>query len=234
MEKKIKFSENPKLAKIIYAVIIAALCITAIIIGIVAANNRTEPLIPNDNITLDNSYVPEEKPPVSTEKEPEEEPPSTDKKEETKPLTFISPVSGTVMTEHSLTVPVFSPTLEDWRVHTGIDIKTEESASVFAAADGTVREISTHPRFGYTVKIEHANGITTVYSNLSSLDEITVKVGDKVKCGDKIATVGDSAVYELADDPHLHFEAIKNGAKIDPLSIISDEAKEVSLGIKKS
>lgn len=226
MEKKSKFSENPRLAKIIYAVIIAVLCITAIIIGIVAANNREDSTIPTDDTIADGNtdLTP---PPVDGNDKVEDE----GEKEENKPLTFISPVSGRVMTEHSLTVPVFSNTLEEWRVHAGIDISTEEAASVFAAADGTVSEISTHPRFGYTVKINHSNGVTTVYSNLSSLDEITVKVGDTVKCGDKIATVGDSAVYELADDPHLHFEAIQNNEKIDPLSIISDEAKKSSLGI---
>ena len=233
MEKKIKFSENPKLAKIVYAVIIAVLCITAIIIGIVAANSRDDTTIPTDEPTVDGSGSEDETPPPSDDKI-EEETEEDDKKEESKPLTFISPVSGTVMTEHSLTVPVFSETLEEWRVHAGIDIATEEAASVFAAADGTVSEISTHPRFGYTVKIQHSNGITTVYSNLSSLDEIAVKVGDTVKCGDKIATVGDSAVYELAEEPHLHFEATMNGEKIDPLSIISDEAKSASLGITKT
>lgn len=226
MEKKSKFSENPRLAKIIYAVIIAVLCITAIIIGIVAANNREDSTIPTDDTIADGNTDPTP-PPVDGNDKVEDE----GEKEENKPLTFISPVSGRVMTEHSLTVPVFSNTLEEWRVHAGIDISTEEAASVFAAADGTVSEISTHPRYGYTVKINHSNGVTTVYSNLSSLDEITVKVGDTVKCGDKIATVGDSAVYELADDPHLHFEAIQNNEKIDPLSIISDEAKKSSLGI---
>ena len=227
MEKKIKASENPKLAKIIYSVVIAALCISAIIIGIVAANSRDNnelPTNPPASDTVDGGATPDIKEPEDTTPEkPAEEKPAT--------LTFIAPVSGIVTTSHSLTVPVFSPTLEEWRVHTGIDIACNESASVFAAADGTVSEISAHPRFGYTVKIRHENGVTTVYSNLSSLDEITVKVGDTVKCGDKIAVVGDSATYELAEEPHLHFEVMKNGEKIDPLSIISEESKKASLGI---
>lgn len=227
MEKKIKASENPKLAKIIYSVIIAVLCVTAIIIGIVAANNRDNndlPITPPSSDTADGTTTPDDdKDDVTVPEKPTEQKPAK--------LTFISPVSGTVINSHSLTVPVFSPTLEEWRVHTGIDISCDESAAVFAAADGTVSEISTHPRFGYTVKIKHENGVTTVYSNLSSLDEITVKVGDTVKCGDKIAVVGDSAAYELAEETHLHFEAIQNGEKIDPLSLISEESKKASLGI---
>ena len=229
MEKKIKFSENPKLAKIIYSIVIAVLCITAIIIGIVAANNRDTNETPVEPPVADGGGdTTDQTPDNNTGDDNTPDKPVTPAPEK---LTFISPVSGTVITGHSLTVPVFSPTLEEWRVHTGIDISTAEAATVFAAADGVVSEISTHPRYGYTVKINHDGGITTVYSNLSSLEEIAVKVGDTVKCGDKIATVGDSAVYELAEETHLHFEALENGEKIDPLSIISEESKKASLGI---
>ena len=226
MEKKIKLSENPKLAKIIYSIVIAVLCVTAIVIGIVAANTRDTanlPEIPSSTDNQDNTDTPSNK---------VEEPSDEDKAPvEKKPLTFISPVSGSIMTEHSMTVPVFSPTLEEWRIHTGIDISTEDSAAVFAAADGVVSEISTHPRYGYTVKINHEGGVTTIYSNLSSLEDIAVKVGDTVKCGDKIANVGDSAVFELAEEPHLHFEVLKNGVQTDPLEVISEESKRASLGI---
>ena len=229
MEKKIKLSENPKLAKIIYSVVIAVLCITAIVIGIVAANTRDNTNLPGDPTASDGQNQ-TDKPNDKVEEPPKEETPAPEKK----PLTFISPVSGRVMTAHSMTVPVFSPTLEEWRIHTGIDISTEESAAVFAAADGVVSEISTHPRYGYTVKINHEGGVTTVYSNLSSLEDIAVKVGDSVKCGDKIANVGDSAVFELAEEPHLHFEVLKNNVQTDPLEVISEESKHASLGIEKN
>lgn len=227
MEKKIKASENPKLAKIIYSVVIAVLCVTAIVIGIVAANTRDNTELPQ-NPPVANGDTNQETPDDKTEEPPKKEPPA-----EKKPLTFISPVSGRVTTQHSLTVPVFSPTLEEWRVHTGIDVATEDSAAVFAAADGVVSEISTHPRYGYTVKINHEGGVTTIYSNLSSMNDIAVKVGDTVKCGDRIAYVGDSAVYELAEEPHLHFEVLKNGVQVDPLEVISEDAKHASLGIEK-
>ena len=229
MEKKIKASENPKLAKIIYSVVIAVLCITAIVIGIVAANTRDNTTLP-DTPPLDDQGTGDNSGNGQVTEPPKEETPAPEKK----PLTFIAPVSGSVMTQHSMTVPVFSPTLEELRIHTGIDISTDESAAVFAAADGTVSEISTHPRYGYTVKIDHEGGVTTIYSNLSSLEDIAVKVGDKVKCGDKIANVGDSSVFELAEEPHLHFEVLKNGVQTDPLEVISEESKYASLGIEKN
>ncbi|MBQ4071593.1 MAG: M23 family metallopeptidase [Clostridia bacterium] len=230
MEKKIKFSENPRLAKIVYGIVIAVLCITAIIIGIVAANNRDTGNLPDtppaDEGGSDSNGGTQDGTNNNT-------PPADDTPSEPKPekLQLISPVSGTVATEFSLTVPVFSPTLEEWRVHAGIDILTEEAAPVFAAADGTVSEICNDPRYGYTVKIDHGDGTVSVYSNLCSESEPVVAVGDKVECGDRIATVGDSAVYEMADEAHLHFEVIQNGTKIDPLSIISEESKKASLGI---
>ena len=49
MEKKFKFSDNPNAAKIIYGAVIALLCITAVIIGIVAANSRHRDNTPEDN-----------------------------------------------------------------------------------------------------------------------------------------------------------------------------------------
>ena len=223
MEKKTSFQNKPELARIIYGAVIAVLCITAIIIGIVAANNRSE-TPPDDTppITGDEGGTNTDKPPVQT-------PDDTDKKPEK--LTFISPVSGKVYKEHSLTVPVFSPTLEEWRVHTGIDIMTDDGAPVFAAADGEVTKVYNHPMLGCTVEVTHEGGIVSVYSNLSSDGAVLATVGSKVKSGDKIGEVGDTSISELAEEPHLHFEIIENEASVDPLTYISDAAKEASLGI---
>ena len=54
-----------------------------------------------------------------------------------------------------------------------------------------------------------------------------------VKSGEKIANLGDSAISELADEPHLHFEIMINGVSLNPLDYISDEAKKTSLGISE-
>ena len=65
----------------------------------------------------------------------------------------------------------------------------------------------------------------------ATVTKLLVKVGDSVKCGDKIANVGDSAVFELAEEPHLHFELKVNGISVNPLDYFTDESKEASLGI---
>ena len=58
-------------------------------------------------------------------------------------------------------------------------------------------------------------------------------VGTKLDSGAKIGCVGDSAISELADEPHLHFEVIVNEASVNPLDYISEDAKRVSLGISE-
>ena len=223
MEKRIKFTDNPSLAKTIYGVVIAVLCITAIVIGIVAANQRQDDPLPGGDDTANDggSQTPDggEGDGGTTPEEP-------------KKLSFIAPVSGRVMTGHDLAVPVFSVTLEEWRVHAGIDISCAEDAAVFAAEDGVVSAVYNDPMLGATVEITHDGDIVTVYSNLAA-SESFVKVGDSVVRGGRIGTVGDTSISELAEETHIHFGVKKSGVAVDPLSIISDESKEASLGITK-
>lgn len=230
MEKKIKFSDKPGVAKIIYGAIIAILCISAIIVGIVAANNRKPPVeIPDGSGTGDNT------PDDGNNQGGNED---DGNNEQNKPgdendgkVSFISPVVGKVVKSHDLTVPVFSETLEEWRVHAGIDISCEEGADVFAAAAGEVEKVFVHPLMGYTVVIRHSENLTSVYSNLDANSEVIMNVGDKVLIGEKIGNVGDSSISELAEEPHLHFEVMLEDASVNPLDYFTEEAKKTSLGI---
>ena len=220
MEKKIDFSDKSITAKIVYAAVIAILCITAIVVGIATAASRTK-----DKTNTDN-------PPV-VDQGGDEQPPAndtSDDKTEESALSFISPVAGTVSKGHSLEMPVFSTTLGEWRVHTGIDISCEEDAEVFASEAGVISGIYSDPMLGYTVEITHRGDIKTRYSNLTG-DVGELKVGDSVESGAKIGTVGDSSVSELAEEPHLHFEVLLKDVKMNPLDYICEESKRASLGI---
>ena len=65
----------------------------------------------------------------------------------------------------------------------------------------------------------------TIYKNLSAeLPESTV-VGAAVKAGDVIGTVGESAMIEVAEEPHLHLEMTVNGLQVDPMDYFDDNAK---------
>ena len=222
MEKKINFSDKSVTSKIVYAVVIAILCITAIVVGIVSAASKSK----------DTPKV--EEPPVQNEgnqgNENEAPSPEDPPKEDSK-LSFIAPLAGTVNKEHSLETPVFSVTLGEWRVHTGIDISCDEGASVYASEAGVVSGIYSDPMLGYTVEITHKGDIKTRYSNLSS-DVNELKVGDEVSLGDKIGVVGDTSLSELAEEPHLHFEVLLKDVKVNPMDYINEESKKASLGIE--
>ena len=223
MEKKFSFSDNPTLSKIIYGTVVALLCISAIVIGIVAANNRKTPTPPDDTVVDDGT---------NNEDQNQTPPPSNNNNNNTdeKKASYIAPCVGKVIKGHSTTTPVYSTTLEEWRIHTGIDIMTEESAEVFAAEAGEVSNVYKDPLLGSSIEITHADGMKSVYKNLSA-DSISVKAGDKVVRGQSIAKVGDSAIMEIAEEPHLHFEMILSDKLVDPLDYIDKEAQKSSLGI---
>lgn len=131
-----------------------------------------------------------------------------------KELSFSYPIEGEILREFAIEELIYSETLDEWTVHQGIDIKADRTAVVKSAEEGTVVAIKNDPRYGLTVIIEHEDGYKTVYSNLLTAEFVTED--EKVEKGQSIGTVGNSAVFEIADEPHLHFEMIKNGDYIDP------------------
>lgn len=140
---------------------------------------------------------------------------TTQTKEEKKPdPTFTKPVEGEMTKEYAKDNLIYSETLEEWVTHYGIDIKADKTTVVKASAGGTIKSIKNDPRYGITVTIEHDNGYQSVYANLLTAE--FVKEGEKVEQGQTIGTVGNTATFEIADDPHLHFEILKDGEYVDP------------------
>lgn len=137
-------------------------------------------------------------------------------KEETKTveLSFQKPVEGEIVKEFAKDNLIFSETLQEWTVHTGIDIKADKTTVVKSAEAGTVKSIKNDPRYGLTIVVEHENGFETVYSNLLT-SEFVVE-NEKVEKGQSLGTVGNTAVFESADEPHLHFEILKDSIQVDP------------------
>lgn len=156
--------------------------------------------------------------PVSTTVEVEEE----QVKEE--PFLFIPPVSGEVLTPFSGEKLVFSETLNDYRTHGGVDIKSRHLEKVMAAEKGVVKETSFDRLLGITIIIDHENGFETVYSNLST--ENMVKAGERIEKGMIISGVGDTAISESGEEPHLHFEIYKDGKAVNPEEYIAFKKSE--------
>lgn len=127
---------------------------------------------------------------------------------------LIMPVYGNIICDYALDNLIYSKTMEDWRVHKGIDIAAARGTAVKAVANGVVSDMRNDPRLGNTVVIDHENGFKTVYSNLASLD--LVLPNQIISQGDIIGSVGDTAAFEIALEPHLHFEVLKSNILVDP------------------
>ena len=134
--------------------------------------------------------------------------------EEEKDPSFKAPVEGEKQKDFSKDNLIYSETLQEWAVHNGIDYSAEKTDVVKAAADGKIKSIKNDPRYGLTVVIEHKNGFESIYSSLLTAEFINV--GEEVKQGQTIATVGNTATFEIADNTHLHFELKKDGENVDP------------------
>ncbi len=131
---------------------------------------------------------------------------------------FTKPVEGEISKQYAKDNLVYSATLEEWTTHLGIDIKADKTSVVKASADGKIKSIKNDPRYGLSIIIEHQNGYETLYSNL--LTSEFVEVGEEVKQGQSIGTVGNTATFEILDEPHLHFEITKDGECLDPNEFI--------------
>lgn len=131
-----------------------------------------------------------------------------------KNIEFSWPIKGELLKGFSTDNLLYSSTLQEWTIHNGIDIKADKSSIVVCSTDGIVKSIKNDPRYGLTVVIEHQGGYRTIYSNLLTAEFITE--GEKVKKGQTIGTVGNSANFEIADEIHLHFEIQKDGEYVDP------------------
>lgn len=130
---------------------------------------------------------------------------------------IVLPVSGDIIKPFSDTDLIYSETMSDYRTHTGIDISSHIGNEVICPQNGRITEISRDDALGYSISIDHGNMISKI-SNLSS--KIDVKVGDKVNLGQKIAITGDSAQYEIMDEPHIHYELNVNGVNVNPLEYV--------------
>ncbi len=102
------------------------------------------------------------------------------------------------------------------KLHAALDIGSTVGTSlgktVVAAAGGTVVISGVHSSYGYYVKIDHGNGLQTLYAHCMA-GSLMVSVGQKVAAGQPIARVGQTG---YATGPHLHFEVIVNGVRVDP------------------
>jgi len=96
------------------------------------------------------------------------------------------------------------------KIHEGLDIAARTGTPVIATADGIVSSVKTEPGYGKLVTIDHGYGYRTLYGHNS---QYNVKVGQRVRRGDRIASVGNTG---RSTGSHVHYEIRLNGVPVNP------------------
>ena len=234
MNKSVKRTGN------LYVILVAILVAVAVVAAIAGAMNRSRQLAEKSNAGDTTAVKDTQKAETtggkaedvfspSKDKETEKET-EAEKDTETAPIEqtektelipeFINPTGGALVKDYSMDVPVFSVTMEDYRTHNGVDIFVNPGERVMAAADGVISDIYEDPMMGTSIVVSHSGGAETIYKNLSPEIPDGVEKGMKVSAGSLIAVSGESALEEISEDCHVHFEIKVNGENVDPCDYI--------------
>ncbi|MEN9319383.1 MAG: hypothetical protein RLZZ309_370 [Bacteroidota bacterium] len=104
------------------------------------------------------------------------------------------------------------PVYKDFRLHAGLDFSAPTGTPIYATSDGVVQTAGFNTDgYGNKVVINHGYGFQTLYAHMV---RVKAKVGQSVKRGEVIGYVGSTG---KSTGPHLHYEVIKRGAKVDPV-----------------
>ncbi len=134
---------------------------------------------------------------------------------------YIKPFDGFVTVSHSVDVPVYSPTMFDYRTHTGVDIAGEAGESIKAVSGGIITEIYNDDLLGHTVCVKNGEGYIIKYSNLMPTLADGIEVGSVIETGKIIGGIGETAISESAEASHLHLEIYdQNGTAVNPEDLI--------------
>ena len=201
-----------------------ALILCAIAIGITGYlyyqnANKTDPQMSNDPVDVvatDGIQAVATQPGTTEPSVDATEPVPTEKS-----LKTAAPVVGETVAEYAMDCLSYNETTRDWRVHNGIDIAAEAGTPVVAAAAGEVYTVYDDETMGKTVVIRHEGGYTTRYASLG--DDVAVQPGKTVVLGEKIGSVGQSALMETALGDHLHFSVTLNDKTLDPVKFLTGE-----------
>lgn len=156
---------------------------------------------------------------------------------------YRAPLHGTWHSSGGFT---YQPNPTHPKGHMGVDMRAPGGTPVYPLAPGVISNVGTDPKGGNVVNIRHANGVTTYYAHLST---VQAQKGDKVTADTVIGTVGNTGNASHTF-PHLHFQVWKDGQIQDPAKFfsipaytnlgheerqwLSDEAKEQAQAFRMS
>lgn len=136
------------------------------------------------------------------------------------PDLYVLPLTNTVQKPFSADAPLYSETMKDWRLHTGVDFAGEDGQTVKAVARGTVSSVEEDPMWGYIITIDHGVGVQSRYCGV----EPAVRTGDAVDASDALGQLV-SIPCEVAQSPHLHLEMWIDDVPVDPVEAIALEVR---------
>ncbi len=116
------------------------------------------------------------------------------------------------------------PILGYQRMHNGIDFAAPTGTPIHAAGSGRLVRVGRHGGYGNYIRIDHGNGYETAYAHLSRFAR-GIASGRRVQQGDLIGYVGSTGV---STGPHLHFEVIRNGRHVNPLTVAQPPATQLA------
>lgn len=131
------------------------------------------------------------------------------------PLLYLLPMTNTVQKAFSSDGPLYCETMQDWRLHLGVDFAGKEGDPVKSTTRGEVVTVREDPLWGGVIEIDHGMGVLTRYCGVKAI----VRVGDSVEMGEHIGDL-ESIPCECAQAPHLHFEMLVDHSPIDPVAAI--------------
>lgn len=129
---------------------------------------------------------------------------------------YVLPLEAAVVKEYSAETPIFNKTMGDFRTHSGVDFEGNEGDEVVAVGNGIVSRVSVDSLWGYVIEIDHGD-FTARYIGLSQ--DNAVGINDEVKIGQKLGVLS-SIPAEKEDGAHLHFEVLKDGKYVEPVSAL--------------
>lgn len=117
----------------------------------------------------------------------------------------------------------YNDTLKQWEIHKAVDLVSDTSNNVFAIAKGTVTNVYTNYLEGTVIEVSHSNGLVSVYKSLNQ--DVSITLGEAVKAGQKLGTVGSTMSRELNSGNHLHLEIFMNNELVNPNDYIDFSKK---------
>lgn len=134
--------------------------------------------------------------------------------------TCVWPVSGSVMREHSADRLVYMTTMERYETHAGVDIAGEKGERVVSPMSGTVGRVYKDALWGQCIVLAHPDGLESTICGVKA--NAGLREGVAVGAGEAIGVISGDIAYESHEDTHVHWTLTRDGAPIDPRSMVRE------------